>query len=322
MASKDSEGRSAALQRFIDSLEAKPKSYAEFVQYSELDVSALDELDGRELAMAQNRLIEWLKDNADVRAARVLAGFDSKEATEGLRDVVRGHANSPYDDGLAAGAALRGLIRRGDVTDPIAEVRDFYLKAGRKGRRLALTTLAEQEGVEARQALEAGLDDEDEDNRRVTAKLLLAQLGLERHVEVDRTTYALLPAELSATNTAVRARAKAKLRQLADAVARDGVPPVPQAPPPSEDLNRFLESMRDDSAPDFDLDALTALAGVERDWMEYALIAQLEGGDPRIPRALSALGSTVALESLRGSQNGGNDAFQRAVAEAIERLQR
>lgn len=281
-----------ALDRFLASLKANPSTYSEFVESSELDVSALEALGPDELQVAQDELIAWLKTYADVRAARVLTGFATDEATAALRDVVLRHADSPMDDGLAAAAALRGLMRRGDLPDPEIALKGFHGRAGKKGRRLALTTLAGLDELAVAQRLEAvraGLADADEDNRIAAGKLMLDLLGLTAHASIEDCTYSLLPYTLASVDETVRAVAERRLEETIREVRERGVPPVPAPPARSADLARFIASMADEEADDYDLDALSRLRGFEQEWMHYVLAERAADHDPRVVRALAIL---------------------------------
>src|SRR5687768_7329552 len=74
---------------------------------------------------------------------------------------------------------------------------------------------------------------------------------------------------------------------------------------PSDAWNRFEQSLNDTSSraamERFDLEALAALAGSERDAAEQRLIDLLGSGngDPRVPHALQALGSARGLDAMR-----------------------
>ena len=267
---------------------------AEFVKFSDLDVNALAELGQEELTAAQDELIAWVTTYADVRAVRVLIGFATTEAGDALREVVDQHAASPHDDGLSAAAALRGLIRRGEVTNPHSALNALYTKAGKKGRRLVLRSLAELDSDDSAarvQRLVIGLEDSDADNRIAAAKQILESLGLGAHMKVENTSFWLLPFEFGSKDRRAREAARERLDEITLQVAASGPPAVPSAPVHSVGLTAFLTSMADDRQPDFDLTALRTLSGFERDWMRFVLAEQEPLGDDRVARALAALGT-------------------------------
>jgi hypothetical protein len=318
--------KSRAFQRFVRSLEAPISSYEDFQRYSQLDVAALEQLDEAELQEAHDRMIAELAKNADARVARVLSGFDSEAAMAALRDAYARYPNDPWDQGETAAEALLGLMRHDRIADPRAELHRFVAQAGPKGVARIAFDLGARDDDDSHQMLLGLLDHAEADVRRAAAEALLRRAGLAERAAVTGTREWLLLFQLSAKTPAVRRAARATLRELAE---RRGEKPGAErqdAPERSDALARFQDSLNSPPgsppwAENFDLTALVALKGVERDWMEYALINRLDSGDARIPRALSVMESTLALEPLRAMLPQASGEMAKAVQTAIAELE-
>jgi hypothetical protein len=311
-------------QSFLASLEAPLTTREAFEGF---DVGALGRLTGDERKDAQARLIALLEREADPRAVRGLAILPTKAASKALQEAIgRYRGQGEVEDGVAF-EALAALVARGELANPVDAYLDFLENGQALSRAGAAEALADHPGERVTDALLGALRDADQRVRSSAAAALFAVSGLHRYAGVVGTELWLLKHWLSLPFPAIRDAATAALKEAVGKL-RDGSlgEPPTRKPPESPAMTRFLDSKLSEPgkgqwAETFDVDALRELEGTEKDWAEFSLIAQLGEGDPRVPRALAAMGSTRALEPLRAALGQAKGPLRSAIEAALDVLE-
>lgn len=311
-------------RRFIESLEA-PLTTRKAIE--SLDEASLLRLKDGERDQAQGRLIDHLKTVADVRAVRALAILRNKTASKALQNVINRNRGGTEMEDLVAFEALQALVQRAELTNPVDAFIDFLKNGKARSRAFAADALAGFAEDRVVNALTEALHDEDRSVRSSASNALFSVSGLGRHATVIGTELWLLKHWLASPYPTIRDGAVSDLRDAVNRLQANTLPPPPnEKPPESPDMTRFLDSQlcpykQSPWPDDFDLDSVRKLTGVERDWIEFSLIAQLDEGDPRIPRALAAMASTRGFEPLREILDKTTGEMREAVSQAIEVLE-
>jgi HEAT repeat protein len=262
------------------------------------DLQALDRVVApEERAQLVDLLIDRLRTPGDPRAIGALGALGTPSALVAVREAL----TSPNSALVAAAAhALAGIDPAAALSGAVHALRSSDSSA----RALAVQALRSLKGHEGEAALLGAIED-DEFNVRALATDGIFDLYRLRPPAVRGRRLDLLWMRLTSRSAAIRQAARADLSRLLDGLKRGhspaelGLAVEPAEPSPAH--ARYAQSRRRDfeaAVDDYDLEALDELSGDERTGAEVSLLADLDGFDPRVPRALVHLRSEFAADAL------------------------
>jgi hypothetical protein len=305
---------SAAWTRFVDSL-AAPVGRA---RVDRLDLDALGQLSADERAQAEALLIDQLARSSDGRVADALTCLPSPRVVAALKQRLPGARGLMR---VAVGRALGALEPSAEATQAIVDV---LMRGGISERVAAAAALRGSQDAGAEAALLAALEDADQRVRLNALAALFAKYGLEPAGESYRTAAGTLPVRVGSPLASIRRAAITELRSWLDAL-RAGQSPAElgvERAVAGPDVDRLVASLNDRSgaAGEVDLATLSAVAALDRSWLEHTLLSFLPGGDPRIARALGRVGGAESIAALEEFRPRAEPAAATAIDEALVAL--
>ena len=263
-----------------------------------LDLWALDRVLGEEeRKQAEAMMLDLLRTRGDSRAIGALEALGTPAALAAIREAL----SSPNAEMVAVAAHALAHV---DAAASLRGARHALRSPDSSARALAVQALRSLDGHAGEAALLEAIDD-DADNVRILATDAILHLYGLQHLEVRGRGLGLLSMRLTSDSRAIRHAALAELSrllaQLREGRSAEELGLVVEPAEPSPALQRYLLSWRRDPGgpgDDFDLEALDALAGDERAWVELSLLSSLDRFDSRVPRALAHICSQFAADVL------------------------
>jgi hypothetical protein len=277
------EPRSAALRRFLDSLDAPlgPRTF------DQLDLAALEQLRGPERDEAIDAMLERLERRPNGRLADALVVAGATRAVEPLR------RSLAREMGAATRVAVaRALAQLAGPGDEVAVVCDVLAHSPQWSERaMAASALRHFPGATAEEALWEGLSDADPVVRFNAFDALLARHDQGEHAGDYLTLLGQLRLLIGHEHSALRRLGQAELRALLDATDAGASAHSRhltfEAPEEAPYVQQLVERLGERDAT-LELPAAATLSDAEHDWLALALLSGL-GRDERVPELLSRL---------------------------------